>query len=283
MKNQIAITLICLFTSISLFAQKSVGTPEQLKAFLKTTTLVVLDDNPLMAYNPEMKETVQKFWTITKYEFISNADYDKKRKDPKYSFLTLDQVFYDKDNTKAQYNFLCLSLGGSYKTQSDMPQLCTVPLSYLGVDEESYVYKIGTLIKFIQNHVKITSENPNLKEGNIIKYYNENISSIKEKTLYLVRDELDPEVNSEAKIKESYPYKFKMVTREDVEKAIKNSDPNVVFLHKVGPEGSKQVARCFKVIMGASDAKLYYFDYHMITDKFPDGLMKKDFKQLSKQ
>ncbi len=279
MKNVTFIILLVFVTNFA-FSQKEVATQEEIKQFLKTKTLVVVDNNPLSEYNFEIKDAVKKSWKLTEFEIIDISEFEKKRKDPAYSFLTIDKVYYEKDKTQAQYEFLCLSLGGKYRTLSDMPQICAVPLCYFGVDEESYVYKIGTLINFMQNHVLLTSKNPDLNSKNIIKHYNKNISSVKDKTLYLVKDEMTKEINADAKVKAVYPYKFKFVTRDEVQEAITNDNKDVVFLHKVGPEGTKRKARCFKILIGASDAKLYYFNYHMISDKKQDGFLLNDFKKL---
>ena len=54
---------------------------------------------------------------------------------------------------------------------------------------------------------------------------------------------------------------LKSATREEIARAIEDRNPDVVFLHKVGPEGTKLDARCYKVIIGAADANFYYFDY----------------------
>ncbi|MBN2681387.1 MAG: hypothetical protein JXR58_02655, partial [Bacteroidales bacterium] len=240
------LTSLLLIISFLSYSQNEVGTREQIETFFKTTTLVVVDDNPLLEYNMEIKEAIEKSWKITEYKFISRTEYEEKRKDANYSFITLDDAVFEKDQTKAEYTFMCLSLGGNYKTSSEMPQLCTVPLSYKDVDEETYAYKIGTLINFVQNHMLLTSQNTTLKGTNIIGYYNKNISSIKDKTLYLVKEELGSEVNTEKKIKEVYPYKFKLVEREEIEEAIDRNDDSVVFLHKVGPTGTQYEGRCYK-------------------------------------
>jgi len=52
-----------------------------------------------------------------------------------------------------------------------------------------------------------------------------------------------------------------------------------VFLHKVGPEGTRLIARCYKILIGAADSKFYYFDYHKISDEKPDGFLLSDFKK----
>lgn len=281
--SKLTFVLVITFYCFSSYSQKEVASQQQIEAFFNTKTYVVTDDNPMSEYNIEIQNCVKRTWKLTEYEFITLPEFDEKRKDEKCSFLTIDKVYFDKDKTQAQYEFLCLSLGGNYKNITDMPQLCAVPLCYFGVDEENYVYKIGSIINFIQNHVSLTKENPELNRDNIITHYNKNISSIKNKTLYLIEDEMTSDADSEEKIKKVYPYKIKFVTREDVQEAIENENDDVVFLHKVGPEGTKTKARCFKVLLGANDSKLYYFHFHMIDDNNPDGFMLKDFKKLANQ
>ena len=192
-------------------------------------------------------------------------------------------VYNDRDKTKSKFDYLCVELGGDYEYIRQMPDIASVPICYNGVDEASYGYKLGLLCQFLQNHIKLTTENPKLTSKNILKYYNSQMADIHDKTLYLVKDELNPDLNTEAKIKSLYPYKFKIVSREEVEAAIDRHDPDVVLLHKVGPEGTrKKEVRCYKVIVGASDARLYYFAYHMISDKNKEGMLAKDFQKLAK-
>jgi hypothetical protein len=257
---------------------------DDLEHFFKTKTLVVLEDNPILSYNFTIKEVVKKEWTITPYEFISYQEFEQKRNDPKYSFLLLTSVTFDKDKTKARYRFIQALLGGDYKLVPEMPEISSVPLAYLNVDEDNYIYKLGTVVRFMQNQINHLHEHPEEISSNLFKHYNENMGDIKNKTLYLVADELAKNVNSAARIKKIYPYKFKIVTRAEVEDAIERKDTSVVFLHKVGPEGTKSIARCYKIIIGAADSKFYYFDYHMIDkDDAPDSFLEKDFKKLAKK
>ncbi len=274
---------VLIIACLGLSAQKEVPTKEQIAQFRKSKTLIVLDENPWMRYNFKIKEVVKSIWKITPYEFISRAEYENKRNSNQYSFLTLDKVWFTKDKTKAQYNFLCLSLGGKYKTESDMPQLCTLPVSYADVDEENYIFKLSGLVQIIQNHIHFVENQEGISDVNVIKRYNDNAYQIKDKTLYLVKDELSKDIDSEKKLKAIYPYSFKFVTREELENAIDKKLPNIVYLHKVGPEGTERKARCYKSMIGTEKSKLYYFDYHMIRKpKYPDGLLLKDIKKIAK-
>jgi hypothetical protein len=261
-------------------SQNYVPTSEDIKAFFTTKTLVVLEDNPLMEYNYIIKDIMKKEWNVTEYDFISSGEFEEKRKDPQYSFLYMARVTFESDNTDATYRFLHLSLGGDYFRLNEMPDLVALPLAYYDVEEENYSYKLALLVRFIQNHVRLISEHPEIISANVFKHYNDNIKDIRDKTLYILESELSSEVNSAARIKKVYPYKFKIATREEIAEAIDERNPDVVFLHKVGPEGTKEHARCYKVIIGAADANFYYFDYHSVSDKNPDGFLEDDFKKL---
>ncbi len=280
--RKIALSVFILFSVLTGYAQSVVPSRQDIAAFFTTKTLVVLEDNPLMEYNSIIKKVMQQEWKITEYDFISSKDFDKKRLDPQYSFIYMSRVTFENDKTDAEYRFLQLSLGGDYFRLNEMPDIASVPLAYYNVEEDRYAYKLAIILRFMQNHAKLIREHPEIVSQNVFKHYNENIQEIKDKTFYVLKEELGPDVNTEAKIKKIYPYKFKLVTAEDIEQAIKDRDPDVVFLHKVGPEGTKINARCYNVIIGAADANFYYFDYHKISDKNPDGFLSSDFKNLVK-
>ncbi|WP_249414480.1 hypothetical protein [Marinifilum caeruleilacunae] len=280
MKKLLCAIFICLL-SMPLLSQEHLPTHADYLAFVQSKTLVVLDDNPMSEYNFRIRNVIKKNWTITEYEFISNAEFEKKRFDPNYSFIMNTLVTFNKDKTKARYNFLSLLMGGKEKRIANMPDLCSVPLSYKHVHEDVYAHKLPCFIRFMQKHVQLVIEKPEIISANMLKYYNKNAALLQGKTLYLLMDELQKEVNSLAKIRKIYPGKVKIVSKEDLEEAIEHKLDNVVFLHKVGPEQWKIKARCFKILVGASDSDFYYFDYHMINKKQTDGFLAKDFKRIT--
>ena len=282
MRKKLLTAIICLTTGM-LMAQSYVPSKGDIAAFFNTKTMVVLQDNPLLEYNQVIKEVMQQEWKVTPFEFISFKDFEKLRFDPQYSFIYMAMVTFENDKTDASYRFLHLSLGGNYIQMNQMPDLAAVPLAYFSVDEDNYIYKLAILVRFLQNHINLLKDHPEIASSNVFQHYNDNIKDIKTKTLYVLEEELSPEVNSVARIKKIYPYKFKIVTKEEITEAIKNRDENVVFLHKVGPEGTKKDARCYNVVIGAADANFYYFDYHKISDKNPDGLLADDFKKMAKK
>jgi len=278
------LTIVLFLLVCAVYGQDYVPTESELNRFFNTKTYIVLDPNPISHYNAKLKKAVKNNWEITDYEFLDYSKFEEYRKKPQYSFLVENIVVFDKDKTKARYRFLSLLMGEKSLRIEKMPTIVAVPLSYKEVDEEYYSYKLGVIARFMQKHAKLMKENPEIISDDIFEYYNKNMKDIKDKTLYFVKDELAEEVNTVKKIKEYYTHDVKIVTREEVEKAIEEEREDVVFLHKVGPQGTRHRARCYKILMGAKNAEFYYFDYHNVKkDRRPDGFLKRDFRKLERK
>lgn len=274
----LALTLTAL--ALSTFADRYVARPEDIKTFLKTTTYVVLEDNPMAEYNFMIKKAVENSWKITPYAFITASEFETMRNDISKSFLVKLQVKFSGDKLEATYNFLSVVLGAGVQKHTDLPDICSVPLSYTSVHEDSYTYKLESLIRFAQNHIKMLDANPQLISSNIFDHYNKNRKQMKGKELWLLEKDIEKNARGLAKIRKMYPHTVRMVTDEDIEKAIAEKNDKVVYLHKVGPEGTRLQARCYKMLIGAGDDQFYYFDYHMISKKRGDGFLAKDFKKI---
>jgi len=284
MKMKLIILFLTLCFAYSVKAQKTGASREDIKNFYKSKTIVVLEDNPLTEYNAQITDAVKKYWTITPYEFITFSEFEKKRSDPSLSFLFKTQAQFEKDKTKAVYNFITLVMGNKNRS-SDldlMPDLCSFPLSYSSEYEENYAYKIPTIVRFVQRHVQLIDSLPQIDQNVIYKFYNANMLSVADKEFWVVKEDMASEVSSLQKIAAVYKGTVKFVTAEDISTAIEEKLENVVFLHKIGPTKNDYKGRCWKLILGTSDAKLYYFDYHMINGNNPDGFLDKDFKKLKK-
>jgi len=282
MKKYYALLLL-LIPFIQLQAQREyLPTQEDLNHFYTTKTYVVLESNPLSYYNIEIQDAVKKFWDISDYEFLPMDEFAEKSKDKNASFLYIAGVSFEKDRSNARYQFLCLSLGGDRVSLDDLKDVANIPMSYYGVDGDHYAYKLGIMLRFLQYHVRLITENHKIVSQNVYKYYNENMADVKGKTLYLVEEELARDVSSLSKIKAVYPGEVRLVDRETIKELIMAEDKDAVVLHKVGPEGKKMNARVYKILIGLAEAQFYYFDYHKVNAKNPDALLESDFKKLAR-
>ncbi len=281
--KQIIACLLVMLPLLQLKAQREyLPTSGDLNKFKTTKTYVVLDDNLMADYNFEIRDAVEKFWTITDYEFLNYDDFADKSLDANASFLYVAVVNFEKDKSNARYNFLCLSLGGTdHDNLDELKDITNLPLGYYGVDEDEYTYKLGILLRFMQQHIQTITEDPKLVSQNVFQYYNDNMGSVKEKILYLTETDLPYSLSTEAKIKSIYPYEVRIVDREKIKELIMTEDEDAVILHKVGP-GKHIEQRVYKILMGAADAQFYYYNYHKANSKKPDALLPNDFRRLSK-
>ena len=115
-----------------------------------------------------------------------------------------------------------------------------------------------------------------------VAFIHEADTEVKKKELWVNETSLAKEVRGLADLRKKYKHTVKVVKPEDIQKAIAEKNPNVLYLHKVGPEGSRMQWRVYKMILGAGDDKMYYFDIHNCKTKEMDGFMAKDFKKINK-
>ncbi len=276
------LTFAMLLSVIILMGQAPFPDKEEIKQFNASKTCVVLEDDPFSSYNIYIKEVVEKSWKITPFEFISVKQFNVRRLDPAYSFIVITQTNFDKDRSHGLYNFINLLQGKNVNKLAEMPEICAVPLSFAGVNDMVYSYKLGAIISFMQKHAQKISEDPSLTLGKYLKYYNKNIPGIKNKTILVEQDDLSPGISTIDRIKAIYKSKIEIVTDEEIIKAIEDKAPDTVILHKVGPMGDRDSGYCFIMLIGTDDSELYYYSLHMIDKANPNGLLPDDLRRLER-
>jgi len=271
-----------LFPVLILTGQAPFPDKDEIKQFEASKTCIVLEDDPFSSYNIYIKEAVKACWKITPYEFITVKDFNVRRLNPAYSFIVITQTNFDLDRSHGLYNFLNLLQGKNVDKLSEMPELCALPLSFAGVSDLWYSYKLGAIVSFMQKHAQKISEDPSLSLRKYLKYYNKNIPGIKNKTILVEQDDLTPEISTIKKIKKYYSGNIEIVTDDEIIKAIENKNPDTVILHKVGPMGDRDSGYCFIMLIGTDDSELYYYDLHMVDKANPNGLLPDDLKRLER-
>lgn len=271
-----------LFPVLILTGQAPFPDKDEIKQFEASKTCIVLEDDPFSSYNIYIKEAVKACWKITPYEFITVKDFNVRRLNPAYSFIVITQTNFDLDRSHGLYNFLNLLQGKNVDKLSEMPELCALPLSFAGVSDLVYSYKLGAIVSFMQKHAQKISEDPSLSLRKYLKYYNKNIPGIKNKTILVEQDDLTPEISTIKKIKKYYSGNIEIVTDDEIIKAIENKNPDTVILHKVGPMGDRDSGYCFIMLIGTDDSELYYYDLHMVDKANPNGLLPDDLKRLER-
>jgi len=276
------LTFSLLLITVLLAGQAPFPTQDEIKQFNASRTCVVLEDDPFSSYNIYIKEVVKDSWKLTPYEFISVKDFNVRRLNPAYSFIVITQTNFDADKSHGLYNFINLLQGKDVNLLAEMPEICAIPLSFAGVSDMEYSYKLGPIVAFMQQHARQISEDPSLTLRKYLKYYNKNIPAIKDKTILVERDDLAPEISTIEKIRKLYAGKIEIVATDVVMSSIENKKPDTIILHKVGPRGDRSSGFCFVMLLGTNDGVMYYYNLHLVDRANPNGLLPADLKQLEK-
>lgn len=280
---KVIITSLLLFCAVVyLNGQAPFPTKDEIKQFTESKTCVVLEEDQMSTFNTYIKEAVKEFWTVTPYEFIEVKEFNVRRQNPAYSFIVLTQTNYEKDKTGGMYNYLNLLQGKKGSRLGDMPEICAIPLSFASEDDLEYGYKLGAILRFIQKHAALISEDPTLTGRRYLKFYNRNIPEVASRTILVREGDLSPALNSIEKIKAIYQGDIRIVPEDEIVKAISSKAPRTLVLHMVGPVGEATGGYCFKMLIGTDDSDMYYYHQHLINKYDPNGLLPADLKRLSK-
>lgn len=269
------LALIC-FTSV---AQIRVARKRDYNAFMESKTLVVKDRNPFSEYNVRIQEEMERFWTITPFEIITYEEFEEKRFDDSYSFMLLADI--KQDRLPHVYQFINFAMGHRTRNFNQMPDLGSVPLAYRDIDETNFLYKMGIYVQYMQNQIEERQRTRNLSLTRLLDVRDR---QIQEMELWLLEDELAPEVNTLDKIAKYYPYPVKLVTRREIEQAISEQREDVAILHKIGPEDTLHYGGgvTWKFIVTVKGAQILYTNSHEVERGKPDAFLISDFERIAR-
>lgn len=292
--KRISMFTIFIILTLSVLAQSKMADKAQIQQFFKSKTYIVLEANLFMLYNPTIKDQVGKHWKITPFEVITQKEFERLKRDPLSSFLFLSTArmsqeknmfntiagWFSGGKDESSYLILNLVMGVKSGKLNDMPDLGSVPLAMEGAGEEFYLFKIGGVLKMMQQIVLKLKENP---EPDMKKMALENLPKIKTMDLWVIKSQLTPSLQSETAFKKLYPYSFKFVTADEIEEAV-NQSKNILFLHKIGPEEAEitEEAFCTKFILSAADGQLLWVSRHKVSKKKPDAMLEEDLREMIK-
>jgi hypothetical protein len=257
-------------------ANNPLATKEQIGMFKNSKTCVVMD-NGVSFFNAPVKAAVQKYWKTTAYEFIDQKEFEKRRTDPRYSFIVMMEGAFDKDPGGVSYSYISLVLGDGSDNLTKMPEFCSIPLSYSGDTDADYEYVIPEIIKFMQIHIKNLEKDRFPISLNGLKYYNK--TGFNDKVLLLNKDKMALNADSPEKINTVYKNKVKLLTIDQIQNELAVSPSNSLFHFHVGPPKDAGAGKCFEMIFDA-EGNLYYYNSRKITNDNPDGFNLNDFKNI---
>jgi hypothetical protein len=284
-KRLITVSAIAKYTLVIFFiffswrvnAGHHMASSKEIRMFGNSRTCVVLGSGSV-SFDLILKEAVMTYWKSTEFEFIDQSTFEKRRFDPNYSFIVLLKAVFKKDPGGVSYNYISLVLGGKATKLTNMPELCSLPLSYAEGSESDFEYVIPAIVRFMQKHMLALDEERLIMRLKGLRYYNTS-TGFKDKELLFNAEMMATDANSPEKIKKVYPYYVKLITVSEIQDEILASPSNVLFNFHVGPGKDSPSAKCFEMIFDA-EGNLYYYNSRKITNDNEDGFNLKDFRHI---
>lgn len=278
MKRLLVLLILACFVSLAQ-AQLKVASPDQINKFFKTKTLVVLTEDMLSDYDQVIQEAIKKHWTITEFDFIGPAEFPKYAMKKEYSFLVLSSLKVTHKKEAMTFKVLNFVLGGVSKDLNRMPDLGTVPVLFEMLDASPSYYKLASIILFMQKNIQFLKGNPETTTPKLIKHYNKQKNKINENELWLLEEELGPNINTLNKIKQIYTYPVKIVSAEELREAIEEQKEGVCFLYKIAATKRLSQGKTVKMIL-STKGDLYYLAQHTVNSNNPDAFLDNDLKSI---
>jgi len=216
-------------------------------AFYKTKTLVVLQKND--EYNKNIKEAFKEYWTITKFDFISDKEFNQYISNPDYSFCLSMKPWIDKSafadaHMYGPLNKIGIIVGGksSFLKYSIADVLISGLIDngseyrdgYYGFERTFFGanYRLKHIIKSMHTYLYARYKGafkfgfgPPIRKQ-VLNYYRKNTYMIKDKTLLINKKYIKKEFD----IASVFPYKYKVVEQGEIERAIQNNKKEYCYL-----------------------------------------------------
>ena len=218
-----------MLCAMPLLASAQFGAGSKLARGIKNTELlVVLAPEYGDAYNDALQEAVTKYWTYTKFKFISGPQYKQYCKDKTKSFLVLFEV-NESSLVEEKFSNLGIIQGGACKKAVEDFAAYANLFTW---SEKAYAVECIRAVQIIQNYLKIAEENEisNLKNWEeIVKLQNKNAYELNGKEWLLQTADLLEDYQDIRKIRKIYTEPVRIVEFDEIDKATFEQSPNILY------------------------------------------------------
>ncbi len=289
MKQMYLLFVLSFFLTGNTFSQQKIAKSEDVSQFFLSTTYIVLS-NDNMILDAYIREVIPQVWKVTPYKLITAQEFETLRTNPENSFLLFSRVTFSKDVHKNPYIYLSLLMGEptAKKSLDPMPEIAFIPFDCETSDGELNYGILQQLLLFMQEHAQRMVKKDfrdllGIERHRQLSAYNSNNKLLKGKTILLRQSDIDPVfyATQQANLEEKFGSQLKIVSEEEIDKALAQKTPDVVIAHTVFPElSSGKGAFTYNYLIGTDTPLLYYYAYYK-ANKYK-GFCKTDFEVLQK-
>jgi hypothetical protein len=193
-----------------------------------TELLVVLAPEYGDAYNDALQAAVNKYWTYTKFKYISGPQYKQYCKDKTKSFLVMFEVD-ESSLTEEKFTNLGIIQGGTCKKAVEDFAAYANLFTW---SEKAYPVECIRAVQIIQNYLKMADESEIATFKNweeVVKLHNKNAYEFNGKEWLVTTEDFLDEYKDLKKIKKIYTEPMRIVEFDEIDKATFEQSPNIIY------------------------------------------------------
>ena len=270
-----------LLLTTNIFGQAQITTKkEKIKNFAASTTKVVLTGDDFL--DQAIEECVSGNWTVSPYEFCTNAEFESQKGNSAFYFLLVVKGQFRKEKEPG-IDMITLVKGGegADKSVSDMVELATLPLRPTAEPTGRELLVLPVIIRNIQDKALEMSQSELKAYSGGISVSQKTFGKLWNKRIFFCQDDLSPQINGNI-LKTLDEDILIESDSNDVDEVFENGTYNGVISYVVAPTEPQEGSMCYKMLIGADTHELYYFKKHRITASKGAGFLAEDLKAIAK-
>lgn len=270
--TMLACVMMVVLSHVDASAQGQIITRrEKIKDFTTKITKVVIPDD---ITGEALKEGVMSAWTVSPYEFCSQAEFEAFKGDANYYFLLLVKG-QNRKESEPGIKMLTIVKGGAGadKGINDMLEVVSFPLCSADLPSGRELVMIPAILKIMQNHAASLTDSE-LKAYMGLKISPKAIKELSKKKVYISEEDLAPQVTN---IDRDKLCEDLMIVPEDEADSVFNElTYNAVVGYVVAPNDPVKGSSCYKMIFTADTHEILYYKKHNITARNGKGFLPSD-------
>ena len=278
-----AAKLLFSFLALAVFAQAQevedliVYEKKEVVKAVANKSYFVLDQFEESPFSLALKAAVEKYWTVTEYEFISQGNYREMISDKSKSFITRNYIAGDKD-------YICLNyfIGGQRGMEQRGKIIASVKLKHYTEPDEDMLYKIPTLVQNLQWKIQMKLNNNFSSAGDFEKFIQSQSHMVHSRTLYILNEYVTYKIKDLERLKKYYKHDVAVVNKEQIKQAIMNDDTSVVYLSIVAPIKNWGGQNGYYRVYSAKGGETYVAYTRGVSSTAPLGVTGYDLKVFNK-
>ena len=285
MNKTFFITLLLLLP-VGIWAQKRVvPTTEDINRFYNNSTMVVIPEGNTIL-DAAFRQAVRDNWKATPYTFITMEEFDKQRTNPEQAFLMALSGSYAKDKAQNEYIYVGLFMGSKVESLNAMPEFILLPVGGTVNESENQYDMLNIFVGVVQQHMKKVKENPNLLRSALSSTYNQNVRSLKGKTLLVPEENIGFQPTQDEANK-FFHSKLQLVSYDEISDAIDERANNTVIAYVVYPDSEQtKGSYYYKILVSTDTCDIYYYREQRIggalgLNKWATGFAKDEIQRFS--